>query len=340
MDPLWRVRLLQTRAARPSGADRAAILTWLDQVEANAAAEQKKEYPWSRVVGQLDGADLERALTLAERLIDARGSGISLVLESLLAMIALSGETALTAFWERVALPRHQFGRRDTSATLRARIACWWLREGVTRGRAGASAALERLLPSLQPAMRGEELLVTVDELLQEHPARAQPFVALAERVASEDGAFEARYLARCALHLAGKPIPTEKPQTVVRFALSVGGFSCALELLAADTLVTLHDAIQAALGWDDDHLWCLYLNGDRRDRRFVWSPDGEVGPLECIGELGLRPGNKLLYHFDFGDNHLIPLRVARIEPAKKAAKKAAYPRIVAKGRRPQQDSD
>src|SRR3970282_1109471 len=103
---------------------------------------------------------------------------------------------------------------------------CWWLREGVTRGRAGASATLERLLPSLQPAIRGEELLVAVDELLQEHPARAQPFVALAERVASEDDAFEARYLARRALQLAGKPIPTEKPRTVVRFALSAGGFS------------------------------------------------------------------------------------------------------------------
>jgi hypothetical protein len=192
---------------------------------------------------------------------------------------------------------------------------------------------------------------------------------------------------------------------------LSYLGFACDIELRVTDPIPALHHAIQDALGWDSDHLWCLRI-GSKREAHLEWplseaawwsspSPyalvdgsafadevgeyeedaDGEddeegeglvdVGPaagaeggresedegddedgwddgmfgrpredagLKQLGHLGLRPGDKLTYHFDFGDNHLMPLKVKSMGPPK--GKAAKYPRITSpKGKRPRQYS-
>ncbi len=54
------------------------------------------------------------------------------------------------------------------------------------------------------------------------------------------------------------------------------------------------------------------------------------------VGDLGLRAGNKFLYHFDFGDDHLMPLKLRRIDACRR--KGAKLPAISnAKGKRPEQ---
>src|SRR5207248_6313535 len=84
-------------------------------------------------------------------------------------------------------------------------------------------------------------------------------------------------------------------------------------------TLVDVHHALQAAFGWDDDHLYSFWLKGE------FWAPDGSeythpfhaaepnlFGAL-AIGEapgsaavrldrLELKQGQRIAYLFDFGD--------------------------------------
>ncbi len=53
----------------------------------------------------------------------------------------------------------------------------------------------------------------------------------------------------------------------------------------------------------------------DRFDfQQVAFGDDGTDPQPDRIGELGLRVGNKLIYHFDFGDNHLIPLKVLAVD--------------------------
>jgi len=261
---------------------------------------------------------------------------------------------------------------------MRAALACLALREAAVAERADASSVLLHRLPKLDPSARGIELLATVDAFSRQRGAPIAPFIELAQRMAVEDEALQARYLARQALVLVGLPAPLDASGAVFRFALAVDGFSCAIELAAGDPIEALHTAIQDALGWDDDHLWCLHLDG-ARDPRFAWSPDGPH-PIECldvsllddlrfdrdpeeededdhtaesdasepnvwierVGELGLRPRDKILYRFDFGANHRIPLRVVQIEQANgKGGRRPKLPRIVEpKGKRPVQYQD
>jgi hypothetical protein len=86
-------------------------------------------------------------------------------------------------------------------------------------------------------------------------------------------------------------------------------------------TLVDLHYALQSAFGWDDDHLYAFWPQGG------FWSDDPYVHPAhapaatgagrsacERIGELGLRPGRRLSYVFDFAREWRVELTVRSIE--------------------------
>ena len=85
-----------------------------------------------------------------------------------------------------------------------------------------------------------------------------------------------------------------------------------AIEILGSQTLEHLHDAIQLAFGWDNDHLWEFNLSGERSDpftrismQKGFMNPDYDPPTADevTIGELEPRPGQRLYYLFDFGDN-------------------------------------
>jgi hypothetical protein len=100
-------------------------------------------------------------------------------------------------------------------------------------------------------------------------------------------------------------------------------------------TLADLHDALQDAFDWADDHLYAFWLDG------VYWSRGGvefteplhahELGDPETrsakvrLGDLGLEPGQKIAYVFDFGDEWRVELTVARVE----ADDGGAYPRLL-----------
>ena len=92
------------------------------------------------------------------------------------------------------------------------------------------------------------------------------------------------------------------------------------IEVLASTSLAGLHDAIQAAMGWEDLHLHCFRILG----RRY----DGEYADLTrvLLADLRLRAGERFTYTYNHfaGWNH--ELRVEAVGPAQF---RRCYPRCV-----------
>jgi len=100
-------------------------------------------------------------------------------------------------------------------------------------------------------------------------------------------------------------------------------------------TLAHLHGALQEAFGWADDHLYAFWLDGVHWSRRGVEFTDPgharELGDPSTrsarvrLGDLGLEPGQKIAYVFDFGDEWRVELTVARVD----ADDGGIYPRLL-----------
>jgi hypothetical protein len=120
-------------------------------------------------------------------------------------------------------------------------------------------------------------------------------------------------------------------------------GVTRSIEVREDQTLVELHEGIQQAFGWLNDHLYSFWL-----DARSWGSPSTEyTAPVEAdegvatadvlIAKLGLTPGATIAYVFDFGDSWRVALRLKeRTEDAG-----GRYPRVVAaEGEAPPQYPD
>lgn len=95
---------------------------------------------------------------------------------------------------------------------------------------------------------------------------------------------------------------------------VNVRGVRARLAVLERQPLTALHDAIQEAFGWWDDHLYSFWLDGRFWGEQEVTSP---VVPDEAertadvpITELDLRVGQRIAYVFDFGDEWRVRLTV------------------------------
>jgi hypothetical protein len=99
-------------------------------------------------------------------------------------------------------------------------------------------------------------------------------------------------------------------------------GVSRTFALAGDQTLELLHVLLRGAFGWDDDHLYSFWLDG-----RFWGDADSEyTAPFETeegtqtadvpLDRLGLEPGRRIAYIFDFGDEWRVDLRVADVRPA------------------------
>ncbi len=103
---------------------------------------------------------------------------------------------------------------------------------------------------------------------------------------------------------------------------LNVTGVSARLAVGAGEHLTVVHDAIQLAFGWQDDHLYSFWLDG-----RFWGGEDAELarpGTPDCdsqtadvpLAELDLSVGARIAYIFDHGDEWRVELTlVERAEP-------------------------
>ena len=116
------------------------------------------------------------------------------------------------------------------------------------------------------------------------------------------------------------------------------------LEISEDSSLYDLHQAIQAAVKFDDDHLFGFYLaKGLRGRRQWLGRDGGDDQEERYFSETPLRSifptsPQQLFYLFDFGDSWTFEIRKAR--GAKAPVPRAKYPRVIAReGRNPTQYS-
>ncbi|HEX7583500.1 MAG TPA: plasmid pRiA4b ORF-3 family protein [Prolixibacteraceae bacterium] len=106
-------------------------------------------------------------------------------------------------------------------------------------------------------------------------------------------------------------------------------------------SLEDLHLAIQEAFDFDNDHLYAFFMDGKRYSRNAYHSPMGDEGPFTdeaIIGELGLYPGQKILYFFDYGDSWEFGVQLLTINEDERPPKKPEI--IEIKGEAPDQYPD
>lgn len=112
----------------------------------------------------------------------------------------------------------------------------------------------------------------------------------------------------------------------------------------ADQTLADLHDALQAAFDWDNDHLYAFWLDGEfwsREGTEYVHPFGLEFNPFDGwdvpiakpkrktaevrLRRLRLTKGQRLAYIFDFGDEWRVRLTLRQIV----ADDGRPYPRIL-----------
>ena len=88
------------------------------------------------------------------------------------------------------------------------------------------------------------------------------------------------------------------------------------IRLSSEHTLHDLHNQIQLAFKFDDDHLYEFFMDNQRWSEYGFCHPAAEGAAFAdevCIGELDLSEGQSFLYLFDFGDEWLLDVNVQAI---------------------------
>lgn len=114
------------------------------------------------------------------------------------------------------------------------------------------------------------------------------------------------------------------------------------IEIGGNDSFDDLHDAIQEAFDFDDDHLYVFFMDNRRwssEEESCFWSPHyqdiGIFADEKLIGQVGLIEGRKFMYLFDFGDEWIFEITVERILTDKKEPEEVSL--ILSKGEAPKQ---
>lgn len=103
---------------------------------------------------------------------------------------------------------------------------------------------------------------------------------------------------------------------------LNVPGVRAQVAVGANQHLTALHDAIQEAFGWYDDHLYSFWLDGgfwgaEELELTTPESPDeGRRTADVPLRELDLAVGSEIAYVFDFGDEWRVLLALRERTPA------------------------
>lgn len=117
------------------------------------------------------------------------------------------------------------------------------------------------------------------------------------------------------------------------------------IELKATDNLEDLHDAIQDAIEWDNDHLYSFYMDNKFKKHDFDMEytsphePEGrKTADKAKVGMFGFSKNQKFAYLFDFGDNNRFEVEVVGFGAVDKSKD---YPVVLeSKGESPEQYPD
>jgi len=114
------------------------------------------------------------------------------------------------------------------------------------------------------------------------------------------------------------------------------------IEINSSATLEELHLAIQAAVGFSNDHLYEFYIAKTDRSRDRLRFDDENEGIFNTkLEDLYPLPDKKHLYYlFDYGDSWLFKISKTK-KKAWKPDSRGAYPRLVLEtGQKPEQYPD
>jgi hypothetical protein len=111
------------------------------------------------------------------------------------------------------------------------------------------------------------------------------------------------------------------------------------LEIDSSSTLNDLHEAIQNAVEFYNDHLYEFYVSRTERSRERTRFDDenGEIYTQTIEGIFPLGKDRKLFYMFDYGDNWIFQVSLGRRKPHLPTPG-VKYPRFINEvGKKPEQ---
>lgn len=249
-----------------------------------------------------------------------------------LSALGKAADPELIPFWQHTAAtvdlqnPFH-FERLIIAAAALAHIA-------IRREADTAVTALRQLTQHANPEVR-EHAIHYLGRAYSESN-RTIPDAVLNEilLIALHDKVFEPRFQARRILQFSQQPVPQENPGSVYDMKVMPKHNRRAFRTIAIRSEQTLRDLqrfIQHAFEWDNDHLFSFYMNGRKYDERYRFScayeEDRPPWAYEAvIGQLGLIPGHRFLYHYDYADDHLFEIEVIGI---REEVRVGNYPRLI-----------
>ena len=277
-------------------------------------------------------ADVPHAQETYRRIFEGGGTGVTDAQRAVLTLLGGSADPHIVPFWlEMVDLtkPRDMFRQERVTISLAA-LALIAVRHDVP----AAYDALRQLTHHLNPETRAQAVYYL--RRAYTNASRAVPEAIMTDMylVATQDKAFEPRFQARQLLRMAGQPVPLDNPDGVYDFKVMMLRNKRIYRTITArseQTLADLQGFIQHAFDWDNDHLYCFYMNGRKYDERYQFACNYEKdrppwAAEAVIGELGLVKKHRFLYHFDYGDDHLFEVEVVDIRPD---VREGNYPRLI-----------
>lgn len=129
-----------------------------------------------------------------------------------------------------------------------------------------------------------------------------------------------------------GGELEKSLPQFVIPYESGVYTFTVylysdvwrSIAISSEDTLYDLHNIIQKAFKFDDDHLYDFSIEREGFCDIKYNSPMGDIGPFVdevYIGKLGLRASGRMIYSFDYGDSWKFNIILDNIEKRDKLPK-------------------
>lgn len=117
----------------------------------------------------------------------------------------------------------------------------------------------------------------------------------------------------------------------IVTLKIKLGPYwSCDIEFDDHSTLEDVHNAIQDAVDFDNDHLYAFFVARHERARdRIVYDDEnGRIYYTSISDVFPLPPKNRLFYLFDYGDYWIFSVSKSRKSPHS-AIEGTEYPRVV-----------
>lgn len=312
------------------------------------APASRRQCPAPSLRGVLSDSDRALAQELYRKVFERGGPGCHDAQRSLLEALGASAPGGSAAFFREVVdftCPRDKFSRtRRLYAT--AALGLLVARHDDDDARQG----LVELTAHAEPEVRA--LAVTRLDAGYAHRGNElpAPIKATFERIAVEEKEQAPRLMAWRALRDRDLRPANAAPVGALDFEVRlVHGpkASRTLRVKSTQALDELHYAVQDAFEWDADHLYSFFLDADRLDPSTrIDAPEAEEDEAVLaaseveVGSLGLAKGDRILYLFDYGDEHVFTLTVVEVHAKAPAGKLPAVLKTVGKAPRQYRNDD